>query len=207
MKYCHERTQSVRALPLKRFEYLHTQMFPGVAAHRFGSDDAFHMHIRLAAQISVGLREIGAVEDSEDRSLLGMLGQALGKSKDNFTFDTGPIETAESAEPTTKRRDEVPVDVEQLERTSATQQTLPLTRLKLPESKVRELLLEGLMQLPDFPRRGVKVTVYGSNPWNAMLDFAPGSTSHKNAITCREALTEIVDKLRPIVEVDLDGIE
>jgi hypothetical protein len=38
------------------------------------------------------------VEDAEDRSLLGMLAQALGKSKDNFTFDTGPVETAESAE-------------------------------------------------------------------------------------------------------------
>jgi hypothetical protein len=145
------------------------------------------------------------VEDTEDRSLLGMLAQALGKSKDNFTFDTGPVETAESAEPPTKRR--VPDDVEQLERASETPQTLPSTRLKLPASKVGDLLLEGLMQMPDFPRRGVQVTVYGSNPWNAMLNFAPGSTSHKNAITCREALTEIVDKLRPTVEVDLDGIE
>jgi hypothetical protein len=152
-------------------------------------------------------RRLETVEDADDRSLLGMLGQALGKSKDNFTFDIGPVETAKSAEPPTKRRDEVPDDVEQLERTSETPQTLPSTPLKVPASKVCELLLEGLLQLPDFPRRGVKVTVYGSNPWNAMLNFAPGSTSHKNAITCREALTEIVHKLRPTVEVDLDDFE
>jgi hypothetical protein len=152
------------------------------------------------------LREIGTVEDAEDRSLLAMLGQALGKPKDNFTFDAERIETAKLAEPPTKRRDEIPDRGEQLERISEAPQTLPSTRLKLPGRKVRELLLEGLMQMPDFPRRGVKVTVYGSNPWNAMLDFAPGSTSHKNAITCREALTEIVHKLRPTVEVDLDDI-
>jgi hypothetical protein len=62
------------------------------------------------------------VEDADDRSLLEMLGQALGKSKDNFTFDTGPIETAKSAEPPTKRPDEVPA-VEQVKRTTETPQT------------------------------------------------------------------------------------
>jgi hypothetical protein len=72
---------------------------------------------------------------------------------------------------------------------------------------VLELLLEGLMLMPNFPRRGVRVTVYGSNPWNAMLNFAPGSTSHKNAIICREALTQIVYKLRATVEVGLNDIE
>jgi len=60
------------------------------------------------------------------------------------------------------------------------------------------------MQIPDFPDRGVAVTVYGFRPWNAMLNFAPGSTSHGEAIAFREALADIVRELRTQIEIDAD---
>jgi hypothetical protein len=74
----------------------------------------------------------------------------------------------------------------------------------LPADELQRLVLQGLRQIPDFPERGVAVTVYGSRPWNAMLNFAPRSTSQSNAPVFRKALTEIVLELRKQVEID-DG--
>lgn len=81
-------------------------------------------------------------------------------------------------------------------------QPIPVKRRTLSTDKVQSLILESLKQIPDFPERGVAVTVYGFQPWNAMLNFAPRSTSHGAAIAFREALAEIVRELRTQVEVD-----
>jgi hypothetical protein len=77
-------------------------------------------------------------------------------------------------------------------------------RPRLSAEKVQSLLLQSLARIPNFPERGVAVTVYGFNPWNAMLNFAPRSASHRDAIMFREALADMVQKLRVQVDVDID---
>jgi hypothetical protein len=150
--------------------------------------------------------------DEETKGLLGMLGRALSKSKDSFRFETesveekGPlpqpeVETAtlsvspEIAEPTVKSV------ASELPRTA--QPSLGNPR-KLSVERVQELILRALRQITNFPERGVALTVYGFRPWNAMLNFAPGSTSYSEAAVFRKALAEIVDELRAQVEVDID---
>jgi hypothetical protein len=66
------------------------------------------------------------------------------------------------------------------------------------------LILQLLRQIPSFPSSGVTVTVYGSRPWNAMLTFAPNSTTLVYAGQYRTFLTEIVCDLRKQFDVDLD---
>jgi hypothetical protein len=145
-----------------------------------------------------------------------MLSQALGK-EDSFRFDAPPSPGAPTTKPDEIPKPQMPDQPTQEIADDSPKREPPVAaqpppmpqagqqgRAKLRPSKVQELLLDGLRHMPDFPGRGVSVTVYGSNPWNAMLNFAPGSTSHRNAIVLREALSDIVQKLRATIEVDID---
>ena len=71
-------------------------------------------------------------------------------------------------------------------------------------AQARALIIEGLRQIPGFPSEGVTVTVYGFQPWSAMLTFAPNSTTLANATRYRKILAEIVYDLRKNFEVDID---
>ena len=71
-------------------------------------------------------------------------------------------------------------------------------------AQARALIIEGLRQIHDFPSEGVTVTVYGFQPWSAMLTFAPNSTTLANAAQYRKILIEIVYDLRKSFEIDID---
>ena len=145
-------------------------------------------------------------------SVLAMLRQALSKSKETFNFEKRPVvgekpapEVQETVMPSTPTETLAPAAQE--ERASdvhLTAQPAPKKPRSLSAGQVQALIRQGLSQIPDFPERGVAVTVYGFRPWNAMLNFAPSSTSYKQAIAFREALTEIVHVLRTQVEVDIN---
>jgi hypothetical protein len=156
--------------------------------------------------------------DDETRGLLRMLSRALSKSTD---LDTAPVEqrtpspepivgmVAPPSPPKLPGADAQEADVRGLgtpptELRSTTQHS-PVKPRTLTGDEVRSLILESLGQIPNFPKRGVAVTVYGFRPWNAMLNFAPRSTSHSEALVFREALADIVRELRPQVEVDIEG--
>jgi hypothetical protein len=79
----------------------------------------------------------------------------------------------------------------------------PINLLKTA-AQARALIIEGLRQIHDFPSEGVTVTVYGFQPWSAMLTFAPNSTTLANATRYRKILAEIVYDLRKNFEVDID---
>jgi hypothetical protein len=70
--------------------------------------------------------------------------------------------------------------------------------------QARALIIEGLRQIHGFPSEGVSVTVYGFQPWSAMLTFAPNSTTFANAIRYRKILAEIVYDLRKNFEVGIE---
>jgi hypothetical protein len=152
-------------------------------------------------------------DDGTD-GVLAMLRQAMSKSKETFSFERPvdgekltPEAQAERAMPSAPPD---PPSADQEERAAEVRRTAPpappMPR-KLPAVQVQEMILQGLRQIPDFPKSGVAVTVYGLRPWSAMLNFAPRSTSHQQAITLREALAEIVQVLRAQVEVDINDGE
>lgn len=148
--------------------------------------------------------------DDETHGLLGMLSRALFKPSSDFKFAIAPIgQQKHPPEP------EVGVIASPLQPVGSTiQEEPPGLRLTAQQAsiklrtasaeQVQSLILESLRQIPDFPTRGVAVTVYGFRPWNAMLNFAPGSASQGEAINFREALADIVHELRTRVEVDVD---
>jgi hypothetical protein len=153
---------------------------------------------------------LGAELDENDEaiSLLGMLSRAPGKAKDAFWFKPDAVD-----EPAPKVLDRAKPALEQVAhpaedldepRPVPTSPHLAAKRRILSAQEVQEIILQGLGQIPDFPKRGVAITVYGFQPWSAMLSFAPGSTSHKNAVIFREALTEIVQEMRTTVEIDIN---
>jgi hypothetical protein len=47
------------------------------------------------------------------------------------------------------------------------------------------------------------LTVYGYNPWNAMVTFAPDSATAATAKTVRSVLGRIVDELRDKIEIEV----
>lgn len=81
--------------------------------------------------------------------------------------------------------------------------TTPDGKQLLPADAIADLVLGELRKLEDFPATGASVTVYGYRNWNAMITFAPFSTSFPNATRFRQALPDIVFKLRRFVELEV----
>lgn len=73
----------------------------------------------------------------------------------------------------------------------------------LPASVIADLVLGELRKIEDFPASGVSVTVYGYRHWNAMITFAPFSTTFQNATRFRQFLPDLVFKLRRFVELEI----
>ncbi|EJN11529.1 hypothetical protein PMI42_05148 [Bradyrhizobium sp. YR681] len=73
----------------------------------------------------------------------------------------------------------------------------------LPAEAIADLVLGELRKMEDFPATGASVTVYGYRHWNAMITFAPFSTSFHNATRFRQAMPDLVFKLRRFVELEI----
>jgi hypothetical protein len=76
-------------------------------------------------------------------------------------------------------------------------------RKTLSPTELQELILTALTALPEVPKRGMSVTVYGFYPWNAMVTFAPGSTTAAKAKTIRQLLPGVVDQLRKEIQIEI----
>jgi len=81
--------------------------------------------------------------------------------------------------------------------------TTPDGKRLLPAEAIADLVLGELRKLEDFPKAGASVTVYGYRHWNAMITFAPFSTSFHNATRFRQAMPDLVFKLRRFVELEI----
>ena len=73
----------------------------------------------------------------------------------------------------------------------------------LPAEAIADLVLGELRRLENFPASGVSVTVYGYRHWNAMIAFAPFSTTSQHAARFRQAMPDIVFWLRRQVELEI----
>ncbi len=85
----------------------------------------------------------------------------------------------------------------------AGQSLTPDGKRRLPADAIADLVLGELRKIEDFPASGVSVTVYGYRHWNAMITFAPFSTTFRNATRFRQALPDLVFKLRRFVELEI----
>ncbi|MDE5447308.1 hypothetical protein GWG65_39625 [Bradyrhizobium sp. CSA207] len=79
----------------------------------------------------------------------------------------------------------------------------PDGKRRLPAEAIADLVLGELCKLEDFPSSGASVTVYGYRHWNAMITFAPFSTTFRNATRFRQAMPDLVFKLRRFVELEI----
>ena len=71
------------------------------------------------------------------------------------------------------------------------------SRPALPAEAIADLVLGELRKLDDFPASGASITVYGYRHWNAMITFAPFSTTFRDATRFRQAIPDL-DRARGI---------
>jgi hypothetical protein len=81
--------------------------------------------------------------------------------------------------------------------------TTPDGKQLLPAEAIADLVLGELRKIADFPATGVSVTVYGYRHWNAMITFAPFSTTFQDATRFRQAMPDLVFKLRRFVQLEI----
>lgn len=81
--------------------------------------------------------------------------------------------------------------------------TQPGGKRRLPAEAIADLVLGELRKIEGFPASGVSITVYGYRNWNAMITFAPFSTTFRDATRFRQALPDIVFKLRRYVDLEI----
>jgi hypothetical protein len=70
-----------------------------------------------------------------------------------------------------------------------------LTRARSAE-ELAAIILNALRTLDGSPKEGFLVTVYGANPWNAMLTITPAAGAIKDALLWRERVKEMGVRLR-----------
>jgi hypothetical protein len=70
-----------------------------------------------------------------------------------------------------------------------------LTRAR-SATELAAIILTALRTLDGSPKDGFAVTVYGANPWNAMLTITPAAGAIKDAPLWRERVKEMAIRLR-----------
>src|SRR6266853_4543438 len=63
------------------------------------------------------------------------------------------------------------------------------------------MIHQDLSQLEDCPQQGVKVTVYGLNPWNSMLTFGVDAGAVPNKSDLQDFCDIITERLRRLYDV------
>ncbi|MBH5372907.1 hypothetical protein [Bradyrhizobium glycinis] len=157
-------------------------------------------------------------DEVKDAGLVAMISSILGGNKraDHVAppplAEVPPIVPADPSEPVATSRsdaakaesapDAAPAAAEPAKPPAQIATTRDGKRL-LPAEAIADLVLGELRKLDNFPSSGVSVTVYGYRHWNAMLTFAPFSTSFQNATRFRQAVPDLVFKLRRFVELEI----
>lgn len=157
-------------------------------------------------------------DDAKDAGLVAMISSILGGNKRAEAASPPPLADFMPAAPAAASTAEVAQipEAESPKLQDASDQAVaaprpvapgpPLTpdgKRLLPADAIADLVLGELRKIEDFPASGVSVTVYGYRHWNAMITFAPFSTTFQNATRFRQALPDLVFKLRRFVELEI----
>jgi hypothetical protein len=155
-------------------------------------------------------------DDAKDAGLVAMISSILGGNKRADATSPPPLAdfmpAARTADPVvvvpeipeaeSPKLQDVPVEAAAKPVAAPTPLT-PDGKQLLKAEAIAELVLGELRKIEGFPASGVSVTVYGYRHWNAMLTFAPFSTNFQNATRFRQALPDLVFKLRRFVELEI----
>ena len=158
-------------------------------------------------------------DDAKDAGLVAMISSILGGNKRAEAAGPPPladfvpaalaigpapvvVEIPEAASPKLQDADDAAVAAAKPV-APVTQSLTPDGKRLLPADAIADLVLGELRKIEDFPASGVSVTVYGYRHWNAMITFAPFSTTFRNATRFRQALPDLVFKLRRFVELEI----
>jgi len=159
-------------------------------------------------------------DDVKDAGLVAMISSILGGNKRADSSapppltevpPTAPTNGFDLIEPSTPdpapaepdaAPDAVPAAAKPVER-PAKITTTPDGKKLLPAEAIADLVLGELRKLENFPATGASVTVYGYKHWNAMITFAPFSTTFQNATRFRQAMPDLVFKLRRFVQLEI----
>ncbi|QPF90483.1 hypothetical protein [Bradyrhizobium commune] len=152
-------------------------------------------------------------DDAKDAGLVAMIGSILGGGKRADAVEPPLLAEFVQAAPTSKPEPAAaspkPQDASNAAPAAAkpvepvTQSLTPDGKRRLPAEAIADLVLGELRKIEDFPASGASVTVYGYRHWNAMITFAPFSTTFRNATRFRQAMPDLVFKLRRFVELDI----
>ncbi|MFT4121254.1 hypothetical protein [Bradyrhizobium sp.] len=159
-------------------------------------------------------------EDGRDAGLVAMISSILGGGKRTETVEppvlaevppSAPSNGAEAPlvptppEPSSTHQDESDAATDSVKPIEAPAHVTaqPDGKRRLPAEAIAELVLGELRKIESFPASGASVTVYGYRHWNAMITFAPFSTTFQNATRFRQALPDLVFKLRRFVELEI----
>jgi hypothetical protein len=158
-------------------------------------------------------------DDAKDAGLVAMISSILGGNKRAEAASPPPLAdfmpAAPAAEPALEVAHIPEAESPKLQGASdeavaapkpvapASQSMTPDGKRLLPAEAIADLVLGELRKIEDFPASGVSVTVYGYRHWNAMITFAPFSTNFRNATRFRQAMPDLVFKLRRFVELEI----
>ena len=79
----------------------------------------------------------------------------------------------------------------------------PVKQTKTVE-ELAAMIHQDLRQLEDCPKQGVKVTVYGLNPWNSMLTFGVDAGPVPNKTDLQSFCEIITERLRRLYDAGID---
>lgn len=156
-------------------------------------------------------------DDAKDAGLVAMISSILGSSKRGQAASPPPLadfmpaasaaapiaEVAQIPEAESPKLQDAPDQAAAPKPVAPGPPLTPDGKRLLPADAIADLVLGELRKIEDFPASGVSVTVYGYRHWNAMITFAPFSTTFRNATRFRQALPDLVFKLRRFVELEL----
>jgi hypothetical protein len=72
---------------------------------------------------------------------------------------------------------------------------------KKPAEELAAILHQDLSQIEGCPQRGIKVTVYGLNPWNSMLTFGVDAGGVPNKADLQRSCEINTQRLRRLYDV------
>ncbi|MGY0571608.1 hypothetical protein ACTGJ9_011595 [Bradyrhizobium sp. RDM12] len=153
-------------------------------------------------------------DDARDAGLVAMISSILGGNKRAEAASPPPLADSMPAAPmaevaqipeaeSPKLQDASDPAVTAVQPVAPSQPLTPDGKRRLPAEAIADLVLGELRKIEGFPASGVSVTVYGYRHWNAMITFAPFSTTFRNATRFRQALPDLVVKLRRFVELEI----
>ena len=72
---------------------------------------------------------------------------------------------------------------------------------KKTADELATMILDDLNGIEGCPRRGVKITVYGSNPWNAWMSFAGAAGPVRNKADLQGFCEIITERLKRLYDI------